>query len=189
MNGYYIYGSQLYGTTDQYSDVDIAVIGSHKSKKDADSVYSKERFEYLLSVHEPTAMEGYSLQFVDVSRTFHEFDKPISIEIDKQQLRGMYSNFSSNSFVKAKKKLTVLDDYDRRSSMKSLFHSLRIPMFGIQIAQHGHIVDFRVANDIYNEIVIDYNRPDSEVLELISTKYKIMRNSIMTEFREYAPKK
>lgn len=188
MNGYFIYGSQLYGTTTSQSDIDCAVIGEYDYNGTVDSYYSPSTFKDMLHKHEPTAMEGYSLQFVDVSNTFHNFDSRIIIDIDLGQLRAMYSGFSSNSFSKAKKKLKVEKDYDRYASMKSLFHCIRIPIFGTQIAKNGFISNFREANDIFHEIVNDYNKTDGEVLELIGSKYKKIRNEVSTEFRKYAPK-
>lgn len=62
--------------------------------------------------------------------------------VDMSKLRHTISSTSSNSYVKAKKKLIVEDDYDKLSSMKSLYHSFRLLNYGCQIAEHGYVKDF-----------------------------------------------
>jgi len=51
-------------------------------------------------------------------------------------------------------KLTIEKDFDWRSGKKSIWHSLRLYLFGIQCAQYGLIVDFTAANKYYNDIVV-----------------------------------
>jgi hypothetical protein len=95
-------------------------------------------------------------------------------------LRHSFSHISSNSWVKAKKKMEQGDYY---IGVKSLFHSLRIPIFGIQIAQTGSIYDFSVANYIHNKIFSKewtWNELDSE--------FRPLRNSILTDFRNITTK-
>ena len=62
--------------------------------------------------------------------------------LDKWNLRQSVSGICSNSWVKAKKKLVVEKDYNLRVAQKSLWHSMRIYMFGIQIARDDSITDF-----------------------------------------------
>jgi hypothetical protein len=50
-------------------------------------------------------------------------------------------NVSSNSWVKANKKIQFDEYY---TGIKSLYHSLRIPMFATQIVNSGRITDFLV---------------------------------------------
>lgn len=77
---------------------------------------------------------------------------------------------------------------------KSLFHSLRILMFGIQIAQFGKIVNYeevcsdlmkliRKANELWKEIDSD---PSVE-WDHYHQKYKKEFNRLKSKFREVAP--
>lgn len=67
---------------------------------------------------------------------------------------------------------------------KSLFHALRIPMFGEQIGKHGKIIDYGVANHFWPEIrdcaITDWKH--------YHKKYKPIFNGIMSNFRKVAPK-
>lgn len=63
-------------------------------------------------------------------------DYKISIE----KIRREFSREASNSFVKCKKKLTVEKDYNPYIAKKSLFHSLRILMFGMFLLDNEYIM-------------------------------------------------
>lgn len=108
--------------------------------------------------------------------------------LEKKKVRHSISQKCSNSFVKAKKKLTVEKDYDRYCSMKSLFHSIRMAIFAYQYGKDG-VIKPSSCRSLYEEIVKDYEENDDEaVLQLISTKYKKMHNEKMRLFRLFYPK-
>jgi hypothetical protein len=46
-----------------------------------------------------------------------------------------------------------IKDTDIYRGTKSIYHALRILLFGIQIAKHGKIVDFSESNSLHDEIV------------------------------------
>ncbi len=100
--------------------------------------------------------------------------------LDKWKLRKSVSSICSNSWVKAKKKLTVGEDYNLRIAQKSLWHSLRIYMFGIQVARCGSIVDFSEANYLWDEIK---NEPNP-VWDVYYAKYKPLFNKLRSELVE-----
>jgi hypothetical protein len=93
------------------------------------------------------------------------------------------SHFRSNSWIKAKKKISQNNDYDYYIGVKSLFHSLRIPMFATQIATTGRINDFSCANFIWNKI-------NSKIWnwEELDLEFRELRNNILTEFRKLTEK-
>jgi hypothetical protein len=77
--------------------------------------------------------------------------------------------------IKSKKKIQQGDYY---IGLKSLYHSIRIVMFGIQIAKYSHIVDFTVANYIWiemNERIFTWDELD--------IKYRDINNRLLSEFR------
>lgn len=100
-----------------------------------------------------------------------------NLHIDLWKLRTSVSSVSSNSWVKCKKKLTVEKDYDLRCGQKSLWHSLRLYMFGIQIAKTGGIRDFGEANPLWYDI----RDAENPVWEYYEAKYKALHNSLRSE--------
>jgi hypothetical protein len=117
--------------------------------------------------------------------------KPASVkwafELDLVKLRHSLSGKASQSFVKAKKKFISpyeWADQERERGKKSLFHSFRILNFGLQIAQHGRIVNYAAANHIFEEI---FSEPSND-WEVYQERWKPEFNMLNTEFRKVAPK-
>lgn len=174
------FGSHVYGTANENSDTDCYVIsdlveGYEDVRHDDKDMHivSDVHFQKMLDEHHIVAMEVY----------FHSIgvQDDFKFEVDLQQLRKSISAVVSNSWVKSKKKMLVEnEDYIGR---KSMWHSLRILMFGIQIAKHGKIVDFSEANEYYDDIV----KSDKSYEELKETYHPIMLSK-QTEFRILAPK-
>ncbi len=190
----YPYGSRVYGTADETSDHDFIVVVTDNSTKEPKvqfrdqsldravdfTLYSASMFQKLLDIHEISAIECISLPHDRLIISRQNFD----FKLDLKQLRDSVSARASNSWVKTKKKLTVLADYNPYIGKKSLFHSLRILMFGKQIAMFGKVVDFAVANHYWYEIV-DAN---TDVWEYYKAKYQQAYNDMATQFRAVAPK-
>lgn len=100
------------------------------------------------------------------------------------KLRQNVSSICSNSWVKCKKKLTVEKDYNLRIGQKSLFHSLRIYMFGIQIAEHGKITDYMCAKDLWKEI----EGVENPVWDTYKEMYQTLFNGYRSKLVELCPK-
>jgi hypothetical protein len=189
----YPFGSRVYGTATSKSDFDYICIVESKS----DSLYTDKlgnhyhlftpsEFQYLLNICDIQALECYSLpEFLKIKET-HSFKLQ---EIDKHKLRESISTITSNSWVKGKKKLIVTGDYDKYLGMKSVFHSLRILDFGIQLARYGSIINYKSSNFIWIEVqklAEQYDR--NELWDAIDTKYRKLFNSLGTEFKIHCPK-
>ncbi len=187
----YPYGSRVYETASPDSDFDHIFIANNNVDYDHDqfdkvsllrtysyNVLKKSSFQKALDEHSIFAIECISLpqDKVIISPDFNW-----SFKLDKAILRKSISEKCSNSFVKAKKKF--LQD-DILIGKKSLFHSLRRYMFGIQIAKHGKIVDFTEANKYWEEI----KNNESINWEDYNSKYKTIFNNLATEFRKLCPK-
>lgn len=182
----YPYGSRVYGTNTFHSDYDYLLVyqgtkgqdgqqyDSHDGKLSVHT-YSAEAWQQHLNDHKIFAMEAFCTMDVP----------PFTFTLDKALLRKEISAKASNSWVKCKKKLEVADEY--YIGIKSLFHSFRIPMFGIQIATHGRITDFSVANKLWKDEleVVLLHRPTWEDLK---REYQPRHNALMTEFRKLAEK-
>ena len=165
------YGSCVYNTNDEYSDVDLILVGEGEiiinGKCDC-QYYSKEEFQELIDQHEISALECI-FQGIE-----HEF----TFNLDLEVLRRSISAKASNSWVKAKKKI---NQGDIRIGQKSLFHSLRIVMYGCQIAEHGQIIDYQCANKYWDII------KNIEDWELLKETFQPLKNQLNSKFRELAP--
>ena len=103
-------------------------------------------------------------------------------KIDLPKLRESISKKSSNSWVKAKKKLQPLSpDYAPKIGKKSAWHALRILAFGCQLAEHGKI-NVECMNHIYDSIMQCGEWAD------IDMQFRQTYNHLSTEFRKVAPK-
>lgn len=177
------YGSRVYKSNGPDSDYDYIVVCEQSERKidsveiDGDNytLYSEDGFKEEILNHEISVLECLFLT-PDLFISSISFD----FSIDIQKLRHAISQKSSNSYVKAKKKLIDNEIY---IAQKSLYHSLRIIEFGIQLAKHGRIVDYTLANHYLNDI-----KELPSDWSVWHAKYQPIHNSLMTEFRKLAPK-
>ena len=146
----YKYGSRVYGTSSEDSDFDfIFIVESDEDvyyrvdKKNTNiTVYSESVFIDKIQSHEISVLECI---FQDEGDPYLKYFK-----LDKPRLRKSISAIASNSYGKFKKKMKQ-GDYE--TGKKSLFHSLRILGFGIQIAISERIVSYSAYND-YHTIIM-----------------------------------
>jgi len=179
----YVFGSQVYRTTTHNSDWDfIMVANTPNTNQEIRSgdfnihVMTVDQFLKNLKEHHSSSVEAFL--------TPKEFRLQEDVKFDWKpnipSLRHSFSHISSNSWVKCKKKMEQGDYY---IGVKSLFHSLRIPIFGIQIAQTGNIYDFSEANYIHDKIFSKEWTWDE-----LDTEFRPLRNSILTDFRNVTTK-
>lgn len=184
----YTYGSVAYGTNNEESDEDYIIVcnnntlGFSKCEFSGGNVnitaYEIDEFQRQIEAHEISVLECL---FLPEHLKYEELE--FQFKLDKGKLRESVSAKCSNSFVKCKKKLIVDESYDPYIGKKSLFHTLRMSMFGTQIAIHGKIINYQEANNFLNDII-----KMSNDWEMIKAKYQPIYNSYMTEFRKVAPK-
>lgn len=183
----YPFGSRVYGSHKKDSDFDyIAVIDDYHQNLDINTqIYTTNDFQVALDNHDIPALECYFLPENMVIKNNHKF----SFTLDKFKLRRSVSTIASNSFVKGKKKLTVAGDYDKKLAIKSVFHSLRILDFGIQIASNGKIIDYSSSNWILDDLISMTNNLESNsAWKAIEDKYKKIYNDRATKFKSLCPK-
>lgn len=185
------YGSRVYGTASTESDYDYIIV-MDDSVHDQDSlsssyhnfnatIYGLTSFTEKLNLHKISALECWFLPTLKVLKFTHV---DIKFSLNKKILRESISEKASHSWVKAKKKFDVIQDRNVYVAKKSLFHSLRIIDFGIQIASKGKIEDYSSSNFLWEEI---YTNP-AEQWAPYKDQYQTFYNSQMTEFRKLAPK-
>jgi len=180
----YIFGSHVYGTANVNSDIDYIIVvdgynGIIEQTKDY-QLYDIKSFQDKLNKHSIEALECLFAPKQFVIQQDMEFD----FTLDLWELRKSICAIAHNSFDKARKKLIIEKDFNPYVAKKSLFHSFRIIMFGIQIAKYGKIINFSEANDIYKQI-FDIKSNDWEIFK---DKFKPPLNDLLTEFRIHAPK-
>lgn len=183
------YGSRVYQTANDNSDYDFIATFKDGTVQDEFAVtkgqlsihyYNESSFQDLLNRHKISAMECYFLPTETLLLQKKKFN--FTLHIDK--LRSSVSEKASHSFVKAKKKFEVEKDRDIYIAKKSLFHSLRIIDFGIQIAANNKIINYSSLKNLWEDIYTDPN----ETWDPYKEKYQSVYNSMMTQFRKLAPK-
>ena len=177
----YLFGSQVYGNSSSNSDWDVIIIAKTSSpeteiKSDKFNIHilTTDRFQDGLDQHNIRNIECLMAPSWCKLQEIHNFN----FEIKLDRLRHSISHINSNSWVKAKKKLQQGDYY---IGIKSLWHSLRIVMFGIQIAKFGRIDDWSCANSIWNELT-SKNWSWNELDE----RFRSLNNQLLTDFRQVA---
>lgn len=183
----YCFGSYVYGTfREGISDHDMIYIVSepYVSADINKHYYTIEQFQSYIDNHDIQALECYFLP-LNLKTESYKFDFKLSLS----KLRTSISTITSNSWVKGKKKLTILGDYDKYAGIKSIFHSLRILEFGIQIVYHGRIKNYSEMNYVYFDLIkMSENLDGIQLWEAIDTKYRKLFNSKSTRFKELCPK-
>jgi hypothetical protein len=185
----YRYGSHVYGTVGTKSDFDIITVSDieepyvqfHYGDFNC-TTFSIMEFERRLDDHEITMLECIFLPEKMIVRNEHNYSE--IFKVDKYKLRHAVSKKASNSFVKAKKKFIIEVDRNIYVGKKSLFHSLRIPIFGRQLAQHGKVLDYSEANHYWPRI------RDCKIEDwgYYKKTYQPILNDLMSKFRKVAPK-
>lgn len=176
----YPFGSRVYGVNDADSDIDLIIVVDSedgnlfytvKYPKMDIIVYSEKYFIQRIKDHEIDAIECISQDKYDSYAS--------DFQLDRAKLRRKVSAIASNSYVKCKKKIA---QGDIRIGKKSLFHSLRILGFGIQIAENGKIVNSREMNAVNAKVFTMGNDWDE-----LNAAFKSHFNSLKTEFKKIAP--
>lgn len=178
----YRYGSRVYGTHGNKSDEDFIVVLTEGESQWilADGVdlhiYGLAKFEEKLAEHHVPFLECYFLPDELKSETVRS-----KFTINLTLLRNACSALASNSWVKAKKKIIQGDNY---LGLKSLFHSLRILDFAIQMAQDKQIGNYASMNSVWNEI----KELESPEYATLKERYQELYNKKASQLRSLCPK-
>lgn len=175
----YSYGSRVYQTDNENSDFDFMAIAQTKDTKldytfecgnVSIHVVSEHLFIKRIKEHHISYLECI---FQDEADEYQQY-----FELDLEKLRRDISAKSSNSFVKCKKKLKDGEVYIGK---KSMFHSIRILMFGIQIAKYKAIMDYGCANHYLVSVM------RMKDWETIQSYFQPVYNRLKSELRQLAP--
>lgn len=148
----YMYGSRVYGTQSEASDYDFLVLANTMDEK-------KEVRDCLYNVHTvvpnlfyddliANKMQNLECYFApDFAKIQEQRDFSLDLDIKKLKKKALAQSY--DSWYKGKFKLNEGDLYRGK---KSIFHSIRILCFAIQIVRHGKITDFSEANKYWAKI-------------------------------------
>ena len=179
----YIFGSRVYGTSGRDSDWDILIVAKTpnpevelKTDKFNIHILSPDRFQSSLDSHNIRSIECIMApEWAKIQEL-----KQFNFELKLPSLRHSISHISNNSWVKCKKKLQQDDYY---IGIKSIWHSLRIPMFGSQIARWGEIRNWDCANDLWEEL-----KSKKWTWQELDERFRKLHNEILSGFRIFASK-
>lgn len=179
----YLFGSRVYGNASNNSDWDVIMIAKTSSpeteiKTDKFNIHilTADRFQDSLDQHNIRSIECVMAPDWAKLQEVHSF----KFNLIQNRLRHSVSHMNSNSWIKAKKKINQGDYY---IGVKSLWHSIRIVMYGIQIAKSGHITDWQCANDIWKEL-----SSKKWTWTELDERFRKINNSLLSEFRTLAIK-
>lgn len=192
----YEWGSRVYQTSTKSSDWDYIAVVPDDFPKEPDQ-YEFGNRTYNIE-HESEWIEKLKRNSVEVLECISLTPQFITKKTKSYPFifnsDGAYAAISeraSTAWVKGKKKLTIEKDFDWRSGKKSIWHSLRLYMFGTQCAQYGSIVDFTEANSYYDDIVITkHGNTGQEEWEYLKESYHDLNNYWHSKMKlEFAKRK
>ena len=181
----YLHGSRVYGTASENSDTDyILVVKNNPYGTDTISEGNTDYNLYTEEEWQKMAQEGhvdyYECIFLPPEYKYKETIPP-KLPVKKSDVRRVFSQTASNSWVKCKKKLTVEKDFAPYIAKKSLWHSFRLLTFGCQIMKDGKITDYTAANQWYKEMV---ENPSNDYA-IYKETYQPLYNKLKSKFRSY----
>jgi hypothetical protein len=182
----YQWGSRVYGCFTDKSDFDYNVIVTDDFENFIDNIELEDNHFnfYKLSQWQDmirrNTIETLECIFADTKYKIKESIK-FNMVIDIIELRKSISKICSNAYDKCRKKLTIEKDFAPYIAKKSLWHCIRILLFGIQCAEYGRIIDYSVANQYYDEIVLN----DCNDWLYYKNNWHVFCNNLKTDFRKY----
>lgn len=192
----YEWGSRVYQTSTDSSDWDyIAVVPDDFPKEPDQYEFGNRTYNIEHESEWLTKLQRNSVEVLECISLSPQFIikkiKTYPFTFNPESAHSAISERASIAWVKGKKKLTIEKDFDWRGGKKSIWHSLRLYMFGTQCAQYGSIVDFTEANSYYNDIVVTkHGETGQEEWEYLKESYHDLNNYWHSKMKlEFAKRK
>jgi len=189
----YEWGSRVYQTATEFSDWDYIAIVPDDFPKEPDqyefgnhtyNIEHESEWISKLQRNSVEALECVSLLFCGNLWFIKKQTKLYPFTFNPDGAHAAISERASIAWVKGKKKLTIEKDFDWRSGKKSIWHSLRLYLFGCQLAQSGIILDYTVANKYYNDIVVTkHGETGQEEWEYLKKTYHTLNNNLHSQMK------
>lgn len=158
----YKYGSQVYGTANEFSDHDYIIVakpsllnsGSFKNNSVSNkyytiqgTLYSKAGFINAINNYDLTALECLSLPEENI--LLKKWPFKLQKWDEKEFVKKVIQKASASRHIADKQAKTGYKD----RAKKGMYHALRILMFGKQFKEHQKIINFSESNDLYYRIM------------------------------------
>lgn len=149
----YIFGSRIYGTYNEQSDIDIYMIANTslssieiKHEKYNIHIDAPNEFFKKIKDHHPGTLECLlaPAEFKIIENL------PVELSLDIKKIKHSFIHSSDITWKRAIMRYKGGDSY---SGAKKIFHSLRILDFAYQIINYGVIHDFSSMNYVCNELM------------------------------------
>jgi len=156
----YLNGSRIFGTWTEKSDWDFTVIVTNTCKDIAErwsedmidaNIFSEKRFMQLIQEHDMRALICVFLPARYVWKCTIDFGK--NFHLDSNSLRAPVSSTSNKAYACGK--IQIEKEGDIRKGKKNIVQAMRYALFGIQMLEHGRIVDYERATDFHKQIFDD----------------------------------
>lgn len=147
----YLFGSQVYGIATENSDFDFILVGSALNVKEEKRVgkinvhvHTPDIFKDELFRHDIHNLECY---FAPIWAKLQEKELYSKFVLNPNKVKQSVLSESFSSWTKAKMKINQGDVF---KGIKSLWHSIRMLYFGIDLVTNGKITQWDIANDLWN---------------------------------------
>lgn len=186
----YAYGSRVYGNAQPRSDYDYVGIregvdkGSIIQGKINVKLMSPEHFQSLLDEHRMTALECY---FLPDRHILKAPERPWHFSLDKRKLHDAVLARVNENWTRAEMRLrrSLEDRSEAERGKKCIYHSLRLLMFGMQIAELSTISNYGAANHIFEHVMTD----PSIDWEHYEKEWRLMKDAMLATFELLTAKK
>lgn len=160
----YPYGSMIYGTNDMFSDEDFIIVYrrsllpsgafkdnaiSSRNKMIQGTCYSRGGFIDAINNYQISALECIFLPEDKIVQKKMNFSMTKFV---KKDLAKKIISTASSSWYFAK---LAYEDDNIESSMKNMYHAIRILDFGIQIKENKKIIEYNRMNTFKKEVECD----------------------------------
>lgn len=185
----YQWGSRVYGCYTDKSDWDYNVIVTDDYENFIENIelennhfnfYKLSQWQEMIKHNSIETLECLFVNNEFIIKQTVKFD----IEIKPIELRKSISKICSNAYDKCRKKLIIEKDFAPYTAKKSLWHCIRILLFGIQCAEYGKIIDYAEANKYYDQIV----KNESNDWLYYKENWHLFCNNLRSKFRKYSEK-
>lgn len=181
----YLYGSRVYGTNRVDSDYDIILIaGSLIEHNELERTIGNKRLNIHVITPDKFKRDLESHNIMNLECLFSpdwtriQEKEPLKFTLNKKKLVKNIISQSFNSWQGGKFKLNEGDIY---RGLKSIFHSLKMLIFAIQIMEYDRIVDFTAANYLNTEI----NDCDEVEWEYFREKYLSFKIELENKLKSF----
>ncbi len=180
VRGAFRVGSRVYGTAGPTSDHDYLVIVEKVDQKQDllfgpninVIVHGAGSFAAALNDGSVLAFEAH---FAPAAHRLKEPRPPFLPKLNPEKLGASAESRSTSDFEKAKKWFKE----ELEPSKKKLFHSLRVPLFALQLMRTNRLTNFDAANDYFEDIMSD----PSTHFEPYEAKYGALRIQLCAELK------